>query len=273
MKELTYEEFISNILNTRGRFNCGDEYCEAHHIVPKCMGGTDDEDNLIDLFAREHFEAHRMLALENPDNDKLVYAWWMMSHTNKAKDRDYEITAAEYEEARIAFSNTQSKAISGENHPMFGKRHSEESRKKISESHKGLFVGDKNPMFGVKRAGKNHPMYGKHLSEETKKKLSEALSGENNPNYGKKFSDYTISKMRNAKIGKYNGTNNPMYGIRGKDKVNAKKVAQYDLDGNLIKTWDCIKEAADSLDIFPQNISACCRGINKKSGGYIWKYV
>ena len=73
--EETYEQFIQNILNTRGRFACGDEYHERHHIVPKCMDGGDEEENLIDLFAREHFEAHRLLALENPDNDKLVYAW------------------------------------------------------------------------------------------------------------------------------------------------------------------------------------------------------
>ncbi|MGN0246521.1 MAG: NUMOD3 domain-containing DNA-binding protein [Lachnospiraceae bacterium] len=270
---MTYKEFIDNILNTRGRFACGDEYHERHHIVPKCMNGTNDDENLIDLFAREHFEAHRLLALENPNNKKLVYAWWNMSHMNKAKNRDYEITAEEYEEAKTAFSKIQSEAIGGENHPMYGKHHSEETRKKISESNKGLLSGDKNPMFGIRRTGKDHPMYGKHLSEETKKKLSNALSGENNPNYGKEFSDDTKLKMHNAKIGKYDGDKNPMYGVRGKDKVNAKKVAQYDLDGNLIKIWDCIKEAADSIGIFAQNISACCRGIIKKSGGYIWKYV
>ena len=65
--EMTYEEFINNILETRGRFACGDEYHERHHIVPKCMDGSNDEENLIDLFAREHFEAHRLLALENSD--------------------------------------------------------------------------------------------------------------------------------------------------------------------------------------------------------------
>lgn len=270
---MTYKELIDNIFNTRGRFACGNEYHERHHIVPKCMGGTNDEENLIDLFAREHFEAHRLLALENPKNDSLTYAWWMMAHTNNTNQRDYEITAQEYEEAKIAFSKMQSETISGENHPMYGKHHSEETRKKLSESHKGLFSGNKNPMFGIRRTGKDNPMYGKCLSEETKKKLSNALSGENNPNYGKEFSNDTKLKMRNAKIGKYDGDKNPMYGIRGKDKVNAKKVAQYDLNGNLIKIWDCIKEAADNLNIFAQNISACCRGVIKKSGGYIWKYI
>ena len=34
-----------------------------------------------------------------------------------------------------------------------------------------------------KMSGKNNPMYGKHHTEETKKKLSEANKGENNPNW------------------------------------------------------------------------------------------
>jgi hypothetical protein len=32
---MTYQEFIDNILNTRGRFSCGNEYHERHHIKPK----------------------------------------------------------------------------------------------------------------------------------------------------------------------------------------------------------------------------------------------
>lgn len=36
---MTYDEFIDNILKTRGRFACGDKYYERHHIVPKCCGG------------------------------------------------------------------------------------------------------------------------------------------------------------------------------------------------------------------------------------------
>lgn len=31
---LTYKQFIDNILRTRGRFNCGEEYHERHHILP-----------------------------------------------------------------------------------------------------------------------------------------------------------------------------------------------------------------------------------------------
>ena len=92
----TYEEFINNILETRGRFACGEEYYERHHIVPKCIGGSNNEDNLIDLYAREHFEAHRLLALENPENKSLVFSWYMMSHVKRSDQERYISSAEEY---------------------------------------------------------------------------------------------------------------------------------------------------------------------------------
>ena len=107
MENLTYEKFINNILETRGRFACGDEYHERHHIVPRCVGGTNEEYNLIDLFAREHFEAHRLLALENPENNGLQYAWWNMCQIqgNDGQDR-YIPTAEEFEHSKNLIKET-----------------------------------------------------------------------------------------------------------------------------------------------------------------------
>ena len=31
-----YQNYITQILNTRGRFGCGEEYHERHHVVPRC---------------------------------------------------------------------------------------------------------------------------------------------------------------------------------------------------------------------------------------------
>lgn len=101
---MTYEEFIDNILITRGRFNCADKYHERHHINPTCCGGCNDEENLIDLFAEEHYIAHKLLALENPDNDKLQFAWWQMSHCKK-EEREYEVSAEDYAMARAAHAD------------------------------------------------------------------------------------------------------------------------------------------------------------------------
>lgn len=54
----------------------------------------------------------------------------------------------------------------GENNPMYGKTFTDEHRKKLSDNHAD-FRGERNPMYG------KCPMYGKHHSHETKRKMSE----------------------------------------------------------------------------------------------------
>ena len=138
---MTYEEFIDDILEDRGRFACGDRYHERHHIKPKCMGGYNDEENLIDLFAEEHYVAHKLLALENPDNDRLQFAWWQMSHCKK-ENREYEVSAEDYAMARKAHADAISKqsiklwANPESRFKIQSALSSPETRKKMSESAK-----------------------------------------------------------------------------------------------------------------------------------------
>ena len=257
MEELTYKEFIDNILNTRGRFACEDEYHERHHIVPKCIGGTDDENNLIDLYAREHFEAHRLLAQENPKNKGLVYAWWCMATANgKHIDGTYKLTPEEYETIRIMYS----KSVTGENNPMFGKTHSMETRMKISENHADV-------------SGVNNPNYGKHCSEETKKKLSEMKKGKfvgkDNPFYGKKHTEEAKQKISEKRKGKFTGEDNSFYGkkhteetkkkigmsnSRGKSARARKVIRLFDF-----RVYDCLLDAIDDNKISKSTLINKCK--------------
>ena len=59
----------------------------------------------------------------------------------------------------------------------------------------------------------------------------------------------------------------------GKNHPNAKKVAQCDKQGNLIRIWDYIKQASEELGINNNSICSCCKGKYKSAGGYIWRYV
>lgn len=247
MKKITYEEFIQNILETRGRFNCGDEYHERHHVVPRCMEGNDNEDNLIDLFAREHFIAHKLLAEENPDNDKLTYAWWMMAHIGKV-----EISAEEYENARKAFSEV-----------MKGKTCSEEARQKISAANKGRIRTEE---WSRKQSDSHR---GKVHSEETRKKMGDARRGERNHNYGKKFSDETRQKISEGHKGKepwnkgkkaseeFCRKNSEVHkGLQvGANNPNARKVIR--LSDNYI--YDTMKDCAYDNNMTIKMIYSRCR--------------
>lgn len=48
------------------------------------------------------------------------------------------------------------------------------------------------------------------------------------------------------------------------------KIRQYKLDGTFVKEWDSISEAETALNI--NNVSACCRRLRPKAGGFVWRY-
>ena len=57
---MNYSAIYDSLIN-RARLRALTSYKEGHHIVPKCMGGTDDKDNLVDLTPEEHYLAHQLL--------------------------------------------------------------------------------------------------------------------------------------------------------------------------------------------------------------------
>jgi hypothetical protein len=62
---------------------------------------------------------------------------------------------------------------------------------------------------------------------------------------------------------------------QAKEKMSkAKKTAvlQFDLDGNFIKEWEGIIDAAKHLNGTSTNIMRCCKGKFKQAYGYKWEY-
>lgn len=93
-------------------------YKEKHHVIPKCMGGTDSSTNLVILTPEEHYLAHLLLVKMYPDNNSLVYAANNMTvSTNKHKrsnNKRYGWLKRKYQEI--------CKNRIGINNPSYGKR-------------------------------------------------------------------------------------------------------------------------------------------------------
>lgn len=53
----------------------------------------------------------------------------------------------------------------------------------------------------------------------------------------------------------------------------AKKVLQYDLNDNLIKKWDSVRDIVRALGFNLECITGCCNGKYKTSHGYKWRYT
>lgn len=60
---------------------------------------------------------------------------------------------------------------------------------------------------------------------------------------------------------------------RGANHVNSKRVNQYDLKGNLIKTWDCVMDIIRHYGYGTYSIYDCMKRNHKQHGGFKWEYV
>lgn len=108
-------------------------YSERHHIIPKCLGGTNKKDNLVYLSAKEHFVIHQLLVKIYPNNCKLIRACNMLcvdKTGNRINNKRYEWIKKQ--NARVMSENRKGKnknnnegvriaaeKRSGENHPLF----------------------------------------------------------------------------------------------------------------------------------------------------------
>ena len=106
------------------------------------------------------------------------------------------------------------------------------------------------------------------ISEETRRKLSNSLKGRNVWNKGKHHTEETKRKISESSKGKHHTEETR----RKLSKLHGKKVNKYDLNGNFIKKYSCIK---DAIKDNPKavHIGEVCRGVRNQTGGFIWEYA
>jgi hypothetical protein len=76
-ESMDYQKIYDNLVQSR-KNRLIDGYVEKHHIIPKCLGGTDDKDNLVILTYREHFIAHWLLVKIHKTHSGINYAFLCM---------------------------------------------------------------------------------------------------------------------------------------------------------------------------------------------------
>lgn len=252
-------------------------YKENHHIIPKCMGGSDNKNNIISLFPDEHLIAHLLLTKMYPNHIGLLRAAYCMTNgfnkISRNLNKEYKWLKEKYKERQRVWLKENhyltkmsleekehflNKHIRGENNPNFGNKWSEKQRKNLSNKTKGRRIGKDNPNYGNK--GERNPLFGKKQTEEHRRKVSLSLSGKKNPNYGNTGSKAPEAKK--YKLTSPNGTVFELYGTLSttistfciKHNLNLSRIKNNINKGIIGKTYKAYKNKIDVVNCEGWNI-------------------
>jgi hypothetical protein len=232
-------QIIYNQIIERAKNRVLEGYKERHHILPKCLGGSNEKENLVELTAREHFLCHRLLCEIYPNENKLWYALWLIIIRKNRQNNllSYKMSNRSYEQTKLEFIKR-----------IKGKKMSLETKEKIKNTKLGINMSDFYTEEVRKKMSERRK--GKTIhTEESKKKISESKKGKNREiTWGDKISE--------SKKGKYK---------KGKTVIQIHPITK-----EIINVFSSITEAVKVTGI--KSISNNLTGKTKTSGGYIWKY-
>ena len=213
-------------------------YNERHHILPKCLGGGNESENLVLMPVRYHIMAHILLFKAFPNNSRLALAVNKM--INSKKDERGKSIEKNFSTRTIATLREDFiKSVTGENNPLYGKSRPEEVKQKLSVAALNRSQEAKDRILeGRKKAGYR-------LSKDAIERMAAKLRGRKTPESVKE-------KIRSS-------------AKRGKDNPNATKVISP--EG---KVFGSIKEASVSSGIPYSTLTKWLD--NKESPKNGWKY-
>lgn len=181
---MNYLKIYCNLIRKAENRTPPEGYTEKHHIFPKSIFGKNNR--VVVLTGREHYIAHALLekafikryGLQHWKTIKMNIAHVSMKANRDMLNSKKYFNSYLYEGARIRFSNN----LSGKNNPFYGKSHSEETRKKMSENGKGKKMPPRTDEY---KKMLSERMKNRIVSEETKQKISMSKKGKSSWNKGR----------------------------------------------------------------------------------------
>jgi len=178
---MNYLKHYCNLIRKAENRTPPEVYTEKHHTFPVSIFGKNKR--IVVLTAREHYIAHALLekifvkryGIKDERTIKMTYAFWCMNNQNTLNQY---FNSYFYEFCRRRYIES----FSGKNHPWYGRKHTLETRIKMSKS----------------RTGEKNAMYGKTHNEKSRDKMSKSHTGKPATNgfKGKKHTEEQKQKSR-----------------------------------------------------------------------------
>ena len=123
-----------DLLIERSKTRILEGYVEKHHIIPRCLGGSNEKDNIAILTPEEHFLAHQLLVKIYPGNRKLIYAAQLMTVHNSHQRNNNKLFGWLRRQMALSMSIQTKKWLEVNEHPkgFLGHKHPLESIEKIT---------------------------------------------------------------------------------------------------------------------------------------------
>ena len=193
-----YTTWYNNIITQAQQRVNQTGYTEKHHILPKSLGGSNDQSNLVKLTAKEHFVCHRLLVrmTVGESKRKMANAAWGMANLrnlhqgarHKVNSITYAKLKSEYKKDPASIEKIRAKLKGRKRGPMSAK-HKEKLRDRVITDEWRLNLS-------VSRIGKS---WGYKHSNATKDKMSAWQKGIPKEKIRCEYCDKETSKMNNVR--------------------------------------------------------------------------
>lgn len=297
--ERIYSEFIADRLTKQP---VKPDYFEKHHILPRCKGGLNGQENIVKLTMEDHIHAHILLA--KIYGGSMWGAALMMTKATVGRTRSLRRIPTKGEIKAAAFARKMfSKHVRGENHPMYGVKMSDENREKMSAFHKArgvagvmwsqqnrdLISGENSWLRKPENAAavaRALPKFKANLQKavlanmgagnvmhrpEVKEKLrsSQRLHWANGTGAGsesarvKRVAGHNTPEYLRGASERVLGINNPMHGMGGEKNPNSRRVL-------CVETGVIFNSVKDAVLFCGGDVTKAAR-TGKRAGLYTWK--
>ena len=244
---------ISQNIDTKIYVGSADNFGGRFHRHTNRLKKDKHENRYLQNFYNKYSEATFTLELVELVEDLSLLLdreqFWLDETKCYERDKGFNICMKARSSLGVKRTEEFKANLRGKNNPMFGKKHTPERIRKISEAMTGI---KRTEEFCLKFRGEKNPFFGKKHSTEILERLSKASIGNDNWKLRKPYSEESKKRM-------------------GESQKNS--IIQTTKTGEFIKEFSSLIQAAQELGL-PNSagISAACRGKQKTVKGYYFQY-